>query len=115
MRREEIAERTWPVLVAAAINRQLLTYDMVGPRVGMPAVGLGMILAYIMNYCDHKHLPPLTVLVVNKDTGRPGVGLLTSADIDRDRERVFQHNWLTIIAPFADDLKHYAPLPESGS
>ena len=43
----------------------------------------------VMRYCDAKNLPPLTVLVVQKTSGRPGIALLTTTDPVSDQRRVF--------------------------
>jgi hypothetical protein len=50
-----------------------------------------------MRYCARNGLPPLTVLVVAKDSGKPGAGLSTTADVDADRERVFRHDWYRML------------------
>jgi len=46
-----------------------------------------------MNYCKRTGLPLLTVLVVQKTSGKPGDGFTTFKDLHRVRERVFAQNW----------------------
>ena len=90
----EIALRIWEVLIEAAHNRQTLTYKMLADLIGggMKAWMLAPHLWRVSNYCTQKGLPPLTVLVVGKHTGRPSTDLI-SQDPDRDRERVFNQPW----------------------
>ena len=40
----------------------------------------------MMRYWQENNLPSLTVLVVNREKGKPGAGLSTLEDIDKDRE-----------------------------
>ncbi len=104
MKLEERAQQVWPILTQAARNRQLLTYTQVAERIGMAPQGMGQILARIMWYCDQNGLPPLTVLVVQRETGKPGPGLTTTGDVDRDREAVFERNWDAQLPPAASDF-----------
>jgi putative restriction endonuclease len=87
------ALQIWPILTAAAHNRQVLTYQLVGELIGMPPIGLTQPLGLIMHYCEDQGLPPLTVLVVSKESGKPGEGLTTVQTLDKGREKVFNYNW----------------------
>ena len=112
MTKVERAAETWPVLVAAAHNRQVLTYEVLADTIGMgpPGKGAGTLahpLGVIMRYCEANALPPLTVLVVNKTTGRPGKGLKTIKELHTDRERVFKHRWYEALPPQIAELKQY--------
>jgi len=99
MTQSERAAQIWQVLVGAACNRQVLTYTLVGDRIGMGAGTLAGPLGLIMKYCERSGLPPLTVLVVNKETGVPGEGLTTLEELNRDRERVFAYDWYKLVPP----------------
>ena len=66
---------------------------------------LGSFLGPIMFLCEEKNLPPLTVLVVNKETGLPGEGLTTLENVNRDREKVFAHDWFGVDPPGTDDFE----------
>lgn len=93
----------WPVLALAAKNRQILTYNILARAIGMPARGLGNMLEPIQSYCLIKKLPPLTILVVQKETGLPGPGFsAVSKDIPKHQIKVFEYDW----------LKHGCPSPE---
>jgi alkylated DNA nucleotide flippase Atl1 len=93
MNRAQRAMQIWQVLIAAAHNRQVLTYGMVGEFIGLGAGFLAQTLGLIMRFCAQNDLPPLTILVVNQDTGQPGHGLTTIEELNRDRERVFNFAW----------------------
>jgi len=89
----ERAIQIYQILIGAAHNRQVLTYEILGEMIGVPARGLAPHLDYLMRYCQRAGLPPLTVLVVQKKSGKPGEGFTTFEDLHRDRERVFAHDW----------------------
>ena len=46
-------------------------------------------------------MPPLTILVVNSETGILGDGFETDLDLGRAREKVFGYNWFSIFTPSA--------------
>ena len=90
----EGAFQIWPVLVWAAQNRQTLSYDDLSGPTRIYRRSLRTPLAVIKHYCEGKKSLkdyPLTVLVVNQKTGKPGEGLDTvlDDDFDKARERVF--------------------------
>ena len=106
MKRSERAMQVWPILVAAAHNRQTLTYGHVAEHLEFEGAGvLAQILDRIMRFCKTKNLPPLTCLVVNQDTGLPGSGLSTVLDLPRDREAVYQKNWFALPPPQVNDFE----------
>lgn len=89
----ERAIQIYQILIGAAHNRQVLTYPIISKIIGVPKQGLAPHLGHLMNYCDRNDLPPITVLVVQKHSGKPGAGFTTFEDLHGDRERVFAHNW----------------------
>ncbi len=99
------ALQIWQILIGAARDRQILTYGMLANMLGYGGAGvLAQPLGHIMYYCQENDLPPLTILVVNKDTGLPGEGL-TGADLNADRESVFRYDWHSIIPPSPEDFR----------
>lgn len=58
--------------------------------------GLGNVLNPIQAYCVANNLPPLTVLVVQKDIGLPGEGFTAAqtVQIASDQAKVFDFDWL---------------------
>lgn len=100
MTRSQRAMQVWQILVAAAHNRQSLTYGQVADYLEFEGAGvLAQILGRIMNYCEANGLPPLTCLVVNQETGIPGSGLSTVTDLPRDQEAVYRTNWYALLLP----------------
>lgn len=98
------AAQIYHMLIAAARQRQTLTYKIVSDTTGAFTANLGHLLGYLMRWCEREKLPPLTVLVVQTGTGKPGEGLLTSQDHDANRERVYEFNWYKIRPPLPSDL-----------
>ena len=96
----------WSLLVCAARDRRTYTYGELASALGMGGAGvMGKFIGPIMFYCQQNQLPPLTVLVVNQDTGLPGEGLTTLEDVNRDRERVFTHDWFQMEPPETGDFE----------
>src|SRR5690349_21563097 len=94
MNRPARAMQVWQILVAVAHERRTLTYGDVADLLGFEGAGvLAQILGLIMIYCKDNGLPPLTILVVNQQTGIPGEGLTTVQDLPRDREAVYRERW----------------------
>lgn len=92
----ERSPQIWQVLIGAARNRQTLTYEMVGEMVGIPAVAVGNCLDPIQSFCHEKGLPPLTVLVVGKNTGHVSGGYVPASEEGADRESVYAYNWYSL-------------------
>lgn len=101
----ERAIQIYQVLIAAAHNRQTITYKMLGDLIGLPPQGLGTHLNHLQRYCVSRNLPPLTVLAVQTGSGQAGSGLTASKNIDEDRERVYAHKWFADRPITADTLR----------
>ena len=105
MTTNERALQLWQILISAAHNRQVLTYEVACKPTGLQPLGLANFLNPILHYCERNQLPPLPILVVSKETGRPGRGFPALNDLDAERERVFAHNWFGMPPPTAADFK----------
>jgi len=105
MTNAERAAQLWPLLSFASSNRQVLTYGTVGSLIGAPAVALGQMLEPIQSYCLVRRLPPLTVLVVSKETGLPGMGFSAASDFPKALSKVFDYDWLKEPTPDAAALE----------
>jgi hypothetical protein len=57
---------------------------------------LGQLLEPVQSYCIVHHLPPLTILVVQQDTGMPGSGFsgASASDFARAKADVYNKDWL---------------------
>ena len=104
MNRAQRAQQIWSVLALAASNRQVLTYDLLGRACGVPAASIGDFLRPIQQYCSEHGWPPLTSLVVGKESGTPGDGFIAEADVPRAQSRTLARDWLAEQAPSEEDL-----------
>jgi hypothetical protein len=102
MKREERALQLWSLLVLAAKNRQILTYDIVAKATGMMTLGIGNMLRPIQQYCIENDLPPLTSIIVNGSTGLPGTGFIAAENVPKAQLETFEHDW----------TEHKVPSPE---
>ena len=104
----ERAVQAWAVLAWAAHNGQTMTYKQLEQVTGMPAAGLGRVLDPIEIYCVAKNLPPLTAIVVQKDTGLPGSGFTAAKPVELATEwtRVFEYDWLKHGNPQVEGLEN---------
>jgi hypothetical protein len=97
------AGRVWPVLVELAQQRRTITYKEMTERTGIFWRSLRYPLDLIGRHVHRVGLPPLTIVIVNGDTDRPGSGIVGTkpADFEKDRDRVFDHDWSKVPNPFA--------------
>jgi len=115
MNRSERATQIWPLLVHCALNRQSLTYDMLGKLIGVPRQGLGQLLEPIQSYCILHKLPALTSLVVGQTTGSPGEGFIGAQDVPAEQASVYKWSWLKSTVPDEALFEHAAKyLPSNG-
>jgi hypothetical protein len=101
------AIQAWQILVGKAMNRQTVTYEGLSILMyGREAAGvLAGILGHIAYYCEENDIPPLTTLVVEKGTGRPGHRIpVDPARIDVERENIYQFDWYNLFPPSEADL-----------
>jgi hypothetical protein len=102
----QLARQIWPILIDLASVRGTITYQELGERFGIAGRALqnfDRILAPIKRYCEQNGLPPLSALVVRKDSGLPGSG----AEADEiDIDAVFAYDWRgrRPLIPSEDDL-----------
>lgn len=96
MTRSERASQIWAVLAWAAKNRQTMTYGLLSKLISVPGAGLGQLLEPIQSYCILNELPPLTILVVQQDTGLPGIGFTgaNAAEYAKVYMEVYEYDWL---------------------
>ena len=102
-----LALQIWLVLIGMAHNRQTTIYDALAWTLGYASTGvqfMSRLLDQLMRYCQENNLPPLTVLVINRETGNPVAGLSTLGDVAKDRERVFNHDWFRIFSPTPEEF-----------
>ena len=95
------AVQIWQILISKAHNRQTITYGILADLLGFERADvLAYKLGHIMHFCKQNNLPHLTILVVNKKTGKPGDGFTEIVeDLNVERENVFKHNWYGLYPP----------------
>ena len=101
------AQQAWTILVGAAMNRQTYTYKGLSLLMyNKEAAGvLNEILGHVAFYCSANGLPGLTTIVVGKGRGTPGEEIpVDPSTMDRERERVYGHNWYDVVPPSPDEL-----------
>ena len=114
--RFELAHQTWPILIDAAKKRRTLSYGEIADQLGYRgARPVRMPLWTIQDFCLEKRLPPLTSLVLNQKTRKPGSGFIAwDGDIKDAHRRVFDFkNWHLIPTPFPPGSR--AQLTASGT
>ena len=105
------AAKVWALLICAARQRNTYTYTDVSQVLwGHPnaALAVGQALEPVFWHCDAHGLPPLTILVVNADSGLPGAGFLDHVAVEQIpglQEDVFGFNWFGIDIPQITDLE----------
>jgi hypothetical protein len=113
MTKSERACQIWGILAWAAKNRQSMTYGHLSKLIGVPTAGLGQLLEPIQSFCILNDLPPLTILVVQQDSGLPGHGFTAAkaSDFAIAQANVFEFKWLDYGNPqpdkFEDAVKAY--------
>lgn len=105
--RSRRAIQAWLILLSTAMNRQTITYTDLSIKMyeHYAAGTLSEVLGHIAFYCNSNDLPPLTALVVNKETGLPGADIPVSEDLNMLREQVYQFDWYSIFPPTEEELK----------
>lgn len=92
MKIEERALQAWSVLVLAAITRTILTYEELRTLTGLPNQS-GNFLEPVYLYCKEKGWPRLSVLVVDKHTGKPRPQY-KDIEVTAEQWRCFNFPWL---------------------
>jgi len=97
----ERAFHAWPVLIAVANKRKIITYGELGAAIGVHHRAIRYVLGVIQDYCLEANLPPLTILIVNS-SGKPGTGFIAYnlRNFEEGLEEVWGFDWKSIKNPF---------------
>ena len=100
---EYAASIIWPILTEAARKRKKLAYSELAPLINTNPLSVGRGLGPILFYCLENKLPPLTVLVIGKNSGVPGDGFIAwdVDDLEEAYKQVYAFNWELIENPFS--------------
>ena len=92
------------MLIACAHHRQTITYGALANAIDEPSIHANILDPYlnrVYNWTMEHVGTDLTVVVVNRNTGRPGV---ETADWDRKREDAYNTNWFGVTPPTPEDF-----------
>ncbi len=102
----ERSAQFWSVLVFAARQQKLLSYDMLEKMTGIPRFAQSRPLGNIYFYCKQEGLPHLTSIVLEQKTGWPAADEFKKGmDLPAEHRRVFIFDWLKDGSPKADDFQ----------
>lgn len=98
----ELAYKAWPILASVAKTRAAITYKELGDKIGLHHRTVRWVLGPIQDYCLEQKLPPLTILVIDRATGKPGTGFIAwdTDDTKSGLQRVYDENWHSKENPF---------------
>jgi hypothetical protein len=95
------------ILIGYAQRRQSITYLDLANQLGFDRAGMmGSFLGPIMAYCEREDVPALASIVVNKETGRAGIGFNTQGkDTAELQNEVFNFPWSNFYPPTEAELQ----------
>lgn len=99
---EQRAFYAWTVLIEYAKNNKTITYGELAKQINVHHIAIGFILGVIQDFCMENGLPPLTILILNKETQLPGGGFI-AYDIENSQDginKVYKYNWEKLKNPF---------------
>ena len=92
--KKEKVQKLWDMLIEAAVNKHVTTYQEVADKIGIVARGVGPYLSPIEEFCEINHLPKLSCLVVSSVTKKPSEGYAVKNDsIELDQAEVYDYDW----------------------
>lgn len=92
----------WPILVELAKSGKKLYYSDIAPKIQTSALKVSHGLAPIFFYCKDNNLPPLTSLIINKKTNKPGFdfSIFGAKDSASAQKMVYEYDWSMMENPF---------------
>ena len=97
------AALTWKILIECAKKNELITYKKLGEKIKAHHRVVRYPLDLIQKYCIKHDLPPLSILVIDRN-GNRGQGFIKQGDLKVLERKVKSFNWITISNPFLDKL-----------
>lgn len=100
---EHAAGILWPVLVKAAKDKVNPIYSDLAPIINTNPLNVGRALGPILFHCIDYKLPPLTSIVIGKNSGVPGDGFIAwdVDDLETAHKLVYEYDWDKLENPFA--------------
>jgi len=104
------AVQLYQILIGYAARRQTIGYKelagLIGWKSGRP---LNKPLGYLMYWCQREGLPPITAIVVDINSGLPGLGFTAAAKVPKAQQTVYKKDWYAIYAPTVKELEGTFP------
>jgi hypothetical protein len=98
---KQAAARAWTVLTGVAAKRSTITYGELAPLIGLiHHRPVKFVLSEIQNHCLRARLPPLSIMVVNNNSRRPGAGFIAEQDLSAGFTSVYEYDWQRQTNPF---------------
>ncbi len=96
------AFNAWNVLNEISSGGKKISYRDLASSIGIHYRALRYVLEPIQCYCLENQLPPLTILVVNRQTDKPGAGFIAwnQNDLKDGLDKVWTFNWANEQNPF---------------
>jgi putative restriction endonuclease len=94
----------WPVIAKSAKARETLTYGQLAPLIGTIPLSVRYALGPIQDFCLEMRLPPLTAIVIGKNSKEPGSGFIAwdVDDLPTAQALVFDKDWRKVPNPYVD-------------
>ena len=97
----------WDILIKCAKNRKTISYGEASKLLEIYHRSIRYPLHILQKYCLDNKLPHLTILVVDRN-GNLGKGKTPVSNVDFERSRVYEMDWLKIKHPCQEfDLPNY--------
>ena len=100
--------QVWQILTSKALNRQTITFTELTRLLRFRGDGAGThpFVGPIDRYCRNNGLPLLSSLLIQADTGKPGVSYTGDRNsVEEERERVFDYHWFAIAPPTLEEFE----------
>jgi hypothetical protein len=97
------AAQAWPLLTACAGRRETLAYGEIGKLLGVTVNNVKHPLMLIAAQCKRSNLPPLAIVVVDKDTKLPNEEFKEwyAGDFEEGFKQVCDFDWGPARNPFS--------------
>lgn len=112
----QIAKMIYPILIDLAVHKHALTYTELVERAkieypddarinNLIPVRCGRILGVIYFFLDERALPRLTTLIISKNSGDCGSGII-HLDTEEEREKCYAFDWSVVDKNFDVYITH---------
>lgn len=99
---EHAAGVVWDILANAASKNETVSYSQIAPIIQTNPLSVSRALGPIQDYCIDNKLPPLTSIVIGKNSKKPGGGFIAwdVDDLEQGQQLVYSYNWQAYQNPY---------------